>query len=83
MSKRFLFVTTAVVTATLSSMSLVAGEMKLTDLDANKDGKVTLAEWEAAHKGKKDALKFADLDTDKNGNLTAKEYEAAMMKMKK
>ncbi|MGI9380839.1 MAG: hypothetical protein ACR2OW_14440 [Methyloligellaceae bacterium] len=82
MSKRFLFVTTAVVTATLSSMSL-AGEMKLTDLDANKDGKVTLVEWEAAHKGKKDAMKFADLDADKNGNLTAKEYEAAMMKMKK
>jgi Ca2+-binding EF-hand superfamily protein len=48
--------------------------------DADNDGKVTLAEYVAAVKGKMDdaaaKAKFAELDTDKNGSLSREEFNA-------
>lgn len=48
--------------------------------DADNDGKVTLAEYLAATKGKQDEAaakaKFAELDKDKNGSLSREEFNA-------
>jgi Ca2+-binding EF-hand superfamily protein len=48
--------------------------------DTDNDGKVTLAEYVAAVKGKQDEAaakaKFAELDTDKNGSLSREEFNA-------
>jgi Ca2+-binding EF-hand superfamily protein len=53
------------------------GRMMLTEMDADKDGKVTSAEI-AAH----EAAQAAEIDADKNGTITAEELVAYHEKMR-
>ncbi len=51
------------------------GKCGFAQLDANKDGSISSAEWNAAHPDKAD--KWAKLDANGDGNVTQAEWDAA------
>ena len=57
----------------MADKSMAEGKCGVANLDTNKDGKVSKAEYTAAHK--QDASGFAMYDADKDGFVTSDEFE--------
>jgi Ca2+-binding EF-hand superfamily protein len=57
--------------------------MRFEVMDTNKDGKISLDEWKAAHPADKNAeAQFKKLDTNADGSLTQDEFQAAAKQLK-